>query len=84
MRHATDTPEYWEALARTERAFALADRQRRYGSLESIRLHEQNARAADAWAARLRAEVRAIAGPVCPNCDQGKARDGSTCFCQAR
>lgn len=20
----------------------------------------------------------------CPNCDRGRARDGSTCFCQAR
>jgi len=38
-----ETPEYWESLARSERAFAADDRRRRGGTSESIRLHLANA-----------------------------------------
>ena len=54
-KHPTETEEYWRSLARNERAFAREDRQRRYGTVESIRIHEQNAREYDAEADRLAA-----------------------------
>lgn len=50
-----DMPEFWEQKAKAERAFALEDRTRRYGSVESIRIHEENAAEYEARAAKLRA-----------------------------
>jgi len=38
-----DTAVYWLRLARSERAAASEDRGRRGGTVESIRIHEQNA-----------------------------------------
>jgi hypothetical protein len=51
--HPTETAEYWLRLARTERAFASEDRGRRTASVESIRIHEQNAAEYEARAAAL-------------------------------
>lgn len=48
-----DTPEYWLALARNERAFAEEDRKRRYGTVEGVRIHERNAAEYEARAAAL-------------------------------
>lgn len=53
--HQTTVPEYWRNLARNERAFAEEDRRRRYGTIESIRIHEANAALYDAEAERLEA-----------------------------
>lgn len=53
-KHCTETPEYWDRLARDERAFAESDRRRRTGSVESIALHLKNAEEYEAQAARLR------------------------------
>ncbi len=55
--HPTEIPEYWLRLAREERAFANEDRKRRTGSIQSIRLHEQNAADYEATAARLSATL---------------------------
>jgi len=53
-KHPTETPEYRESLARSERGFAEQDRRRRRATVESIYLHEQNAQEYDAYAATLR------------------------------
>lgn len=42
--HPTQTPEYWDELARQERAFARSDRRTRTATVESIRIHEENER----------------------------------------
>lgn len=49
-----DTAEYWEGLARSERAFAQDKRTARYGTVESIRIHEQNAKEYEYRAAQIR------------------------------
>ena len=48
-----DDPKYWRDMARTERAAAAEDRARVYGTVESIRIHEQNAAEYEARAAAL-------------------------------
>lgn len=53
-KHCTETPEYWERLARDERAFAEDDRRRRTGSVESIALHLKQAEEYEAQAERIR------------------------------
>jgi hypothetical protein len=53
--HPTTVPAYWRQLARTARAFAEDDRRRKYGTVESIRIHEADAARYDAEAARLEA-----------------------------
>ena len=53
-KHPSETPEYWEKLAAEERANAKAKRGLRWGSVESIRVHERNARDYAEWAAKLR------------------------------
>jgi len=53
-KHFSQTPEYWDELARTERAFAESDRLRRTGSVESIALHLKNAEEYEAQAERIR------------------------------
>lgn len=55
--HPTQTPEYWEDLARSERAFAKEDRARRFASVESILLHEAKAKEYDLRAAAIRKEA---------------------------
>ena len=52
--HPTQTPEYWERLAADERAQAAAKRSARWGTVESIRIHEQNAKDYDETARKLR------------------------------
>lgn len=52
--HPTQTPEYWEELARNERLLAAKDRSSRWASVESIRVREANARDYEATAQRLR------------------------------
>ena len=47
-----DDPEYWLREARSERAFASDKRSSRYGTSESIRIHESNA---EEYEARARA-----------------------------
>ena len=49
-------PDHYRALARSERAAAVADRSRRGATNESIRAHEDAAREYDAKADRLEAE----------------------------
>jgi hypothetical protein len=49
-----DTPEYWEGLARDERSFAADERKSRYGTVESIRVHLENAKDYEARAKKLR------------------------------
>lgn len=51
--HPTATVEYWERLAREERAFADEDRALRR-TVESIRIHEANALEYERQAAILR------------------------------
>lgn len=41
--HPTETAEYWFSRARNERGCAVEDRGRRYGSVESIKVHLQQA-----------------------------------------
>lgn len=60
MPHPTTDPRYWRSLAANERAFAGEDRRRKFGTVESIRIHEENAKRYDAEAARL--EARAAGG----------------------
>jgi hypothetical protein len=48
-------PAYFESRARDERAFAEEDRKRRFGTVESMQIHLQNAAAYEAKAAELRA-----------------------------
>jgi hypothetical protein len=55
-KHPTQTPEYWESLARNERAFAAEKRRNRYGTVEGIRIHERQAAEYEANAARLRGQ----------------------------
>ena len=50
-----DSPEYWENLAKQERAFAQQERKRRTAPVESIFIHERNARDYDERAKQLRA-----------------------------
>ena len=52
-----DTSEYWESMARNERAAANEDRARRGGSVESIKIHENNAMEYDERARQIRAKV---------------------------
>jgi len=52
-----DDPEYWLSRARSERAFAQDDRRRRYGSVESSQLHEQNAAEYEARALALQKSI---------------------------
>jgi DMSO/TMAO reductase YedYZ molybdopterin-dependent catalytic subunit len=52
--HPTETPEYWERLARHERAFAAEKRRTRHGTVESIKIHESNAAEYEAQANKLR------------------------------
>jgi hypothetical protein len=49
-----DTPEHWLSLARSERTFAAQERSSRHGTVESIRIHEQNAAEYEARAAALK------------------------------
>lgn len=53
MPHPTTDPRYWRNLAANERALADADRRRKYGTVDSIRTHEEEAKRYDAEAARL-------------------------------
>lgn len=41
---AFDNPKYWRDRARDERAFAQHKRTSRIGTVESIQVHEQNAK----------------------------------------
>lgn len=54
-KHPTETPEYWEARARSERTFAKNKRGLRC-TVESIEIHLRNARDYEAQAKKLRAE----------------------------
>lgn len=53
-KHPSETPEYWERLAADERAQAKAKRGSRWGSVESIRIHERNAKDYEETARSLR------------------------------
>ncbi len=53
--HCSLVPEWWREQARNERAFAADDRRRKFGTIESIRIHEANAARYDAQADRLEA-----------------------------
>lgn len=55
--HPTQTPEYWENLARSERVFAQQKRTSRSGTVESIRAHEAAAAEYEETARRLRNEA---------------------------
>ncbi len=54
MKRSFETPEHFDSLARSERAFASDDRRRRGGTVESIRLHLANAAEYERRAAELR------------------------------
>jgi hypothetical protein len=54
-KHPSETPEYWEELALNERFLAKTKRGLRWGSVESIRIHEQNAKDYEETARKLRA-----------------------------
>lgn len=41
--HITETEAYWRGLAATERHFAAAERRRRCGQIDSIRMYEAQA-----------------------------------------
>jgi hypothetical protein len=56
--HPTLTPEYWESLARSERSFAKHKRRSRFGTVESIRVHERDAEQYQREADRLRGEAK--------------------------
>ena len=60
MPHPTTDPRYWRNLAANERAFAQEDRRRKYGTVESIRIHEQDAKDYDAKAASLEAALAGV------------------------
>lgn len=62
-KHPTETAAYWRDLAANERAFALEDRRRRTAPVESIFLHERNAREYDARADAIEARERAEVTP---------------------
>lgn len=49
-----DTAEYWEKEARNYRAFALEERERRRGSVESIDIYERTAMDCEARAKAIR------------------------------
>lgn len=51
--HCTETPEYWEGLARDERSFA----QDRTGTVESQLLHKRNAEEYERKAVEIRAKL---------------------------
>lgn len=51
-----DDPEYYEKRARDERIFAEQERRRRSGTVESMRIHLENAERYEALAAKLRAK----------------------------
>ncbi len=70
--HPSETPEYWEMLARNERTFAKEDRGRRYGSVESIQIHLRNAADYEAQAKKLRG--------VCADC--GEQLTSVSCLCK--
>ena len=57
--HPTQTPEYWERLATEERALAKSKRGDRWSTVESIKIHEQNAADYEATARGLRAALGA-------------------------
>jgi hypothetical protein len=56
--HCSLVPEWWRQQACNERAFANEDRRRKFGSVESIRIHEESAARYDAEADRLEAAAR--------------------------
>lgn len=60
VKHPSETPEYWEALARDARRAAAAARNDRHAQVESIRIHERNAAEYDETARRLRSKLSSL------------------------
>lgn len=63
-KHPTETPEYWERLARDERAFAL--HAPRTATAESLIIHRQNAAAYERRATALRQQLLVRADALLP------------------
>lgn len=54
-----DDPKYWRDLAKAELSFAADKRTARHGTVEAIRIHEQNAAEYEARAVSLESAAKA-------------------------